>query len=53
MTGIMFVENHLEDKNLIKKIHGPACGTGGILTSCEDYIKRRNESIDVVLWPRS
>jgi type I restriction enzyme M protein len=52
MTELMFVENgyHLKDKNLIKKVYDPACGTGGMLTSCEDYIKSRNKSVDVVLY---
>jgi type I restriction enzyme M protein len=52
MTELMFVENgyHLEEEDLIRKIYDPACGTGGMLTSCEDYIKQRNETIDVVLY---
>ncbi|MCL2116407.1 MAG: type I restriction-modification system subunit M [Methanobrevibacter sp.] len=52
MTELMFVENgyHLKEENLIKKIYDPACGTGGMLTSCEDYIKERNDSIEVALY---
>lgn len=53
MTELMFVENgyHLEENdNLIKKIYDPACGTGGMLTSCEEYIHKKNNSIDVALY---
>ena len=53
MTELMFVENgyHLEENdNLIKKIYDPACGTGGMLTSCEEYIYKKNNSIDVALY---
>ena len=52
MTNLIFIENgiHLEEKNLIKKIYDPACGTGGMLTSCKNYIKELNDSIDVVLY---
>ena len=33
MTYLIFIENgvHLTEKNLIKKIYDPACGTGGML----------------------
>lgn len=52
MTKLMFVENGLglKEKGLIKLIYDPACGTGGMLTSCQEYIKEINESIDVVLY---
>jgi type I restriction enzyme M protein len=52
MTELMFVENgyHLKEDNLIKKIYDPACGTGGMLTSCEEYIRQRNDSIEVALY---
>jgi len=52
MTNLIFIENglHLQEKNLIKKIYDPACGTGGMLTSCKNYIKELNDSIDVVLY---
>jgi len=52
MTHLIFIENgvHLQEKNLIKKIYDPACGTGGMLTSCKNYIQELNDSIDVVLY---
>lgn len=52
MTKLIFIENgvHLMDKNLIKKIYDPACGTGGMLTSCKDFITQLNDSMDVVLY---
>ncbi|MBD3249457.1 N-6 DNA methylase [Candidatus Woesearchaeota archaeon] len=52
MTKLIFVENgvHLKKKNIIKKIYDPACGTGGMLTSCKDFVLSMNESVDIVLY---
>lgn len=51
MTELMFIEDKdIEQKGLIKKIYDPACGTGGMLTSCKDYITQNNKNIDVVLY---
>ena len=51
MTELMFIEDQdIEQKGLIKKIYDPACGTGGMLTSCKDYITQNNKNIDVVLY---
>ncbi len=52
MTKMIFVENgvHLKQKNIIKTIYDPACGTGGMLTSCKDFVKVINENIDIVLF---
>ena len=52
MTKLIFIENgvHLTEKNLIKKIYDPACGTGGMLTSCKNFISEINDSVDVVLY---
>jgi type I restriction enzyme M protein len=52
MTKLIFIENgvHLKEQNLIKKIYDPACGTGGMLTSCKDFITQLNDTIDVVLY---
>lgn len=52
MTHLIFIENgvHLTEKNLIKKIYDPACGTGGMLTSCKNFINEINDSVDVVLY---
>jgi len=52
MTKLIFIENgvHLKKKNLIKTIYDPACGTGGMLTSCKDFVTKMNESVDVVLF---
>lgn len=52
MTKLIFIENgiHLKEKNLIKKIYDPACGTGGMLTSCKNFIAKLNDSIEVVLY---
>ncbi|MEA3313935.1 MAG: class I SAM-dependent DNA methyltransferase [Caldisericota bacterium] len=52
MTKLMFVENgvNLKKKNIIKLIYDPACGTGGMLTSCKNFIANINENVDVVLF---
>jgi len=52
MTQLIFVENgiHLQEKNLIKKIYDPACGTGGMLTSCKDFVNELNDTVEVVLY---
>ena len=52
MTELMFVENgeNLKKKNIIKKVYDPACGTGGMLTSCKEFITDMNRDVDVVLY---
>ncbi len=52
MTHLIFIENgiHLQDTNLIKLIYDPACGTGGMLTSCKNFIQELNNTIEVVLY---
>lgn len=52
MTNLIFIENgvHLQDKGIIKTIYDPACGTGGMLTSCKNFIKDLNSSVEVVLF---
>lgn len=51
MTELMFIEDKdIEEKGLIKKIYDPACGTGGMLTSCKDFITQNNKDIDIVLY---
>ena len=52
MTKLIFVENgvHLKEKDIIKTIYDPACGTGGMLTSCKDFVTKMNNSVDIVLF---
>ena len=51
MTELMFIEDKdLDKKGLIKKIYDPACGTGGMLTSCKEFIKQHNKDIDIILY---
>jgi len=52
MTELIFVENgeNLEKKDIIKTVYDPACGTGGMLTSCKDFIMSINKDVDVVLF---
>ena len=52
MTKLMFVENgiHLKQKNLVRLVYDPACGTGGMLSSCKEFISKLNEDVEVVLY---
>jgi type I restriction enzyme M protein len=52
MTRLIFVEDgeNLEQRDIIKTVYDPACGTGGMLTSCEDFIMSINKDVDVVLF---
>ena len=52
MTHLMFEvsEVNVEEKDVIKTVYDPACGTGGMLTSAKNYIYSKNPSMDVVLF---
>jgi len=52
MTSLIFVENgeSLKKEHIIKTVYDPACGTGGMLTSCKEFITRVNKDVDVVLF---
>lgn len=52
MTKLMFIENgvHLTEKDLIKTIYDPACGTGGMLSSCKNFVEEMNDTVDTVLF---
>ena len=52
MTKLIFVENgvHLKEKSIIRTIYDPACGTGGMLTSCKEFLTNINKDIDAVLF---
>ena len=52
MTHLMFISSKEEimKKDLIKTVYDPACGTGGMLTSSENYINSINKDVNVVLF---
>jgi len=52
MTKLIFVENgeNLRKEDIIKTVYDPACGTGGMLTSCKDFVTSINKDVDVVLF---
>ena len=51
MTQLMFVTNGgLKEKDIIKTVYDPACGTGGMLTSAENYISNVNKLVTVALF---
>lgn len=49
MTELLFVGEEQESGS-IKLVYDPACGTGGMLTSCKEFITKSNPDIDVVLY---
>lgn len=49
MTELLFAEDD-ETSGSIKLVYDPACGTGGMLTSCKEFITKTNPNIDVVLY---
>jgi type I restriction enzyme M protein len=52
MTHLMFAtdKENIKKKNLIVTVYDPACGTGGMLTCAENYIKSINKTAEVVLY---
>ena len=49
MTELLFVGEE-ETTGTIKLVYDPACGTGGMLTSCKEFITKNNSNMDVVLY---
>ena len=49
MTELLFAEED-ENSGTIKLVYDPACGTGGMLTSCKEFITKNNQNMDVVLY---
>ena len=49
MTELLFVGEE-QEAGTIKLVYDPACGTGGMLTSCKEFITKNNPDMDVVLY---
>ena len=49
MTELLFIEEEKTSQS-IKLVYDPACGTGGMLTSCKEFITKSNPDMDVVLY---
>ena len=49
MTELLFVGEE-QESGTIKLVYDPACGTGGMLTSCKEFITKNNPDMDVVLY---
>jgi type I restriction enzyme M protein len=54
MTHLMFAtdEENIKKENLIITVYDPACGTGGMLTCAENYIKsinKKNDKFDFII----
>ena len=52
MVELIFSEDDevLHVPHKIRKVYDPACGTGGMLTVAKDYIIKRNEAANVLLF---
>jgi type I restriction enzyme M protein len=52
IVNLLFCEDtsSLSKENQIKKIYDCACGTGGMLTTSENYLKKLNPSIELHLY---
>jgi len=50
MVNLLFIEDQsiLTKKGIIKTLYDPACGTGGMLSIAEEYLKELNP--DAALW---
>ena len=51
MSELMFINDEsIKEKGIIKTIYDPACGTGGMLTFCEEHILSKNPNPKIVLY---
>lgn len=52
MVNILFEEDSktLSEENTVKTIYDPACGTGGMLTVAEEYIKKHNKDAKILCF---
>ncbi len=48
MVNLLFLEDRqiLRRKGIVKKLYDPACGTGGMLSVAEDYLRELNPGTD-------
>lgn len=52
MVNLVFVEDRdlLTKQGIVRTVYDPACGTGGMLTIAEEYLKRLNPDGSLVLF---
>ena len=52
MINILFNDdrNILAGKNIVKTIYDPACGTGGMLTVAEEYLRELNKDAKLITF---
>jgi len=50
MANILFYDDNdvLAGNNVAKTIYDPACGTGGMLSVCEEYLHKMNSSTEIM-----
>ena len=52
MVNILFYDDNdvLAGNNVAKTVYDPACGTGGMLSVCEEYLHRMNASTEIIAF---
>jgi len=52
MVNLLFIEDHdiLARKGIIKTLYDPACGTGGMLSIADEYLKELNPDAELRLF---
>ena len=52
MVNLLFIEDQelLNQKGLIKTIYDPACGTGGMLSVAEEYLREINPAMNLIVY---
>ncbi len=52
MVNLLFIEDHdiLTRKGIIKTLYDPACGTGGMLSIADEYLKELNPNAELNLF---
>ena len=52
MVNILFYDDNdvLSGNNVAKTVYDPACGTGGMLSVCEEYLHKMNGSTEIIAF---
>jgi len=51
MAHLMYTDDEdIYRKGIVRKIYDPACGTGGMLSVSEEYIRRHNDKAHLILF---
>ena len=52
MVNLLFLEDEaaLTERGIIRKLYDPACGTGGMLSIAEDYLRELNPEASLIVY---